>query len=178
MLVGGTVVAVGIAVPPQPEPAPAIPPPPAAVKQDKIETKELKEEQTILFEKIQQNDSSLEKGKTVIAVAGANGIRTITYKMTYKNDIETNREKISDEVTQQPVNEVTKIGTKIVTPPPSVRSSQTGCDPNYSGCVPIASDVDCAGGSGNGPAYVSGPVQVTGSDIYGLDRDGDGYGCE
>ncbi|WP_431606782.1 hypothetical protein [Mycolicibacterium neoaurum] len=27
------------------------------------------------------------------------------------------------------------------------------CDPNYSGaCVPIASDVDCAGGSGNGPA--------------------------
>jgi len=24
----------------------------------------------------------------------------------------------------------------------------------YSGCVPIASDVDCAGGSGNGPAYL------------------------
>ncbi len=53
-----------------------------------------------------------------------------------------------------------------------------GCDPNYSGCVPIASDVDCAGGSGNGPAYVAGPVRVTGYDIYGLDRDGDGYGCE
>lgn len=33
------------------------------------------------------------------------------------------------------------------------------CDPNYSGaCVPIASDVDCEGGSGNGPAYVKGPV--------------------
>jgi hypothetical protein len=53
-----------------------------------------------------------------------------------------------------------------------------GCDPNYTGCVPIASDVDCAGGSGNGPAYVSGPVQVIGSDIYGLDSDGDGIGCE
>jgi resuscitation-promoting factor RpfB len=53
------------------------------------------------------------------------------------------------------------------------------CDPNYSGaCVPIASDVDCAGGSGNGPAYVSGPVKVVGVDIYGLDGDGDGYGCE
>jgi hypothetical protein len=25
------------------------------------------------------------------------------------------------------------------------------CDPNYSGCVPIASDVDCAGGRGNAP---------------------------
>jgi hypothetical protein len=38
--------------------------------------------------------------------------------------------------------------------------------------------VDCAGGGGNGPAYVSGPVQVVGSDVYGLDSDGDGVGCE
>ena len=53
------------------------------------------------------------------------------------------------------------------------------CDPNYSGaCVPIASDVDCAGGSGNGPAYVRGPVYVVGSDVYDLDRDGNGVGCE
>lgn len=52
------------------------------------------------------------------------------------------------------------------------------CDPNYSGCVPIASDVDCAGGSGNGPAYVAGPIRVIGSDIYGLDSDKDGIACE
>jgi resuscitation-promoting factor RpfB len=57
--------------------------------------------------------------------------------------------------------------------------AQDGCDPNYEGaCVPIASDVDCAGGSGNGPKYVQGPVTVVGTDIYGLDRDGDGIGCE
>jgi hypothetical protein len=54
----------------------------------------------------------------------------------------------------------------------------SGCDPNYTGCVPIDSDVDCAGGSGNGPSYVGGPVQVIGSDIYRLDGDGDGIGCE
>ena len=54
----------------------------------------------------------------------------------------------------------------------------SACDPNYSGCVPIASDVDCAGGQGNGPAYVRGPVVVTGSDIYGLDADDDAVGCE
>lgn len=53
------------------------------------------------------------------------------------------------------------------------------CDPNYSGvCVPIASDVDCAGGSGDGPEYVDGPVYVEGEDIYGLDNDGNGVGCE
>jgi hypothetical protein len=55
----------------------------------------------------------------------------------------------------------------------------SSCDPNYSGaCVPIDSDVDCAGGSGNGPSYVQGPVTVIGSDIYDLDRDGNGTGCE
>ena len=53
------------------------------------------------------------------------------------------------------------------------------CDPNYTvDCVPIASDVDCASGSGNGPAYVPGPVTVVGHDIYDLDRDGNGVGCE
>lgn len=55
----------------------------------------------------------------------------------------------------------------------------SSCDSNYSGaCVPIDSDVDCAGGSGNGPSYVSGPVTVVGTDVYGLDRDGNGTGCE
>jgi hypothetical protein len=64
-------------------------------------------------------------------------------------------------------------------PPPPPPAAPSGCDPNYSGCVPIASDVDCAGGSGNGPAYTSGPVTVIGTDIYGLDgKDNDGIGCE
>ena len=52
------------------------------------------------------------------------------------------------------------------------------CDPNYHPCVPIDSDVDCAGGRGNGPSYVEGPVTVVGRDPYDLDRDGDGVGCE
>lgn len=62
-----------------------------------------------------------------------------------------------------------------------VRQAQAedGCDPNYADvCVPIASDVDCAGGSGNGPAFVQGPLRVVGTDIYGLDRDGDGIACD
>lgn len=79
--------------------------------------------------------------------------------------------------------------TSFPAPPPSSRRTSpapkaekepdpSGCDPNYSGCVPIASDVDCAGGSGNGPRYVRGPVRVLGSDIYGLDANHDGVGCE
>jgi hypothetical protein len=44
-------------------------------------------------------------------------------------------------------------------------------------CVPLASDVDCPGGKGDGPAYV-GPARVVGDDQYRLDRDLDGLGCE
>jgi hypothetical protein len=52
------------------------------------------------------------------------------------------------------------------------------CHSSYKGaCVPITSDVDCAGGSGDGPAYV-GYVQVVGYDEYDLDSDGDGDACE
>ena len=71
----------------------------------------------------------------------------------------------------------------IVAPPAFGQDSRSElgpeCDPNYDlVCVPVASDVDCAGGNGNGPAYVRGPVRVIGRDIYKLDRDGDGYACE
>jgi hypothetical protein len=52
------------------------------------------------------------------------------------------------------------------------------CTPGYSPCISPGSDVDCAGGSGNGPRYVSGPVTVTGDDPYGLDKDHNGVGCE
>jgi hypothetical protein len=51
------------------------------------------------------------------------------------------------------------------------------CTLGYSPCLPPASDYDCRGSSGNGPKY-TGPVRVTGSDPYRLDRDGDGKGCE
>jgi hypothetical protein len=54
------------------------------------------------------------------------------------------------------------------------------CDPHYRGqtFVPIASDVDCSPGNGNGPEYVTGPFEYEGEDIYDLDRDGDGVTCE
>ncbi|PXY21872.1 hypothetical protein BAY59_30915 [Prauserella coralliicola] len=68
-------------------------------------------------------------------------------------------------------------------PPPPPPAPEPGpgpdCHPSYEGaCVPIAQDVDCEGGSGDGPAYVRGPVIVVGDDVYRLDRDGDGMACE
>lgn len=63
----------------------------------------------------------------------------------------------------------------------TAESPSTGganCDANYDPCVPEAPDVDCAGGTGDGPAYAEGPISVVGYDVYDLDRDGDGTACE
>jgi hypothetical protein len=57
------------------------------------------------------------------------------------------------------------------------QSRPRNCTPGYSPCLAPASDYDCRGGSGNGPKY-TGPIRVTGSDPYDLDRDGDGRACE
>jgi hypothetical protein len=61
----------------------------------------------------------------------------------------------------------------------SPRRPARRCHPSYKGaCLdPNAADYDCRGGSGNGPKY-TGPVRVVGPDVFGLDRDGDGYGCQ
>jgi hypothetical protein len=74
-----------------------------------------------------------------------------------------------------PVSETQSEPLSVIAP---ASSSAAPCDPNYDPCVPIARDVDCAGGTGDGPAYVRGPVRVVRRDIYDLDRDNDGIGCE
>ena len=65
-------------------------------------------------------------------------------------------------------------------PPPPTTTPARSCDPSYPEvCLdPDALDYDCAGGSGNGPRYVNGPIRVRPPDPFDLDREGDGWGCE
>lgn len=146
-----------------------------AKKEPVITTKVETETQPIEFSKKTIEDDSITKGTTTIRTAGVVGVKTITHTITLTDGVETDR-KTAEAITTAPIDEVTIIGT-YVAPAPIPKASST-CDPNYSGCVPIASDVDCSGGSGNGPAYAYGPVNVIGIDIYGLDGDDDGVGCE
>ena len=50
------------------------------------------------------------------------------------------------------------------------------CTPGYKPCIPEGPDVDCRNGQGDGPRYTA-RVEVTGEDVYDLDRDGDGFAC-
>lgn len=92
-----------------------------------------------------------------------------------------------NEAIPEPVEEITPIvpepepiviDPEPVAPTPIVPEPiSNACDPNYSPCVPIDTDVDCAGGGGNGPSYLNGSATVIGVDVYDLDRDGDGIAC-
>lgn len=140
----------------------------------RVVTKNVVVVRPVPFKKKNVKDPELPRGEVVVTTRGVKGSKRLTYAVTYTDGRETSRRLVRQSITVPPVTQVTSIGTKVDEPEP------TGdCDPNYSGaCVPIASDVDCSSGSGNGPAYVTGPVQVIGSDIYDLDRDNDGIGCE
>lgn len=162
-----------------PPPAPTTPAPtkPASQQAPVITTKTEIETQPIPYTSTTVNDSTLASGTKKVTTTGVDGVKTLTYKVTYTDGKQTKKDLASSVDTTQPVTQVTTLGTYVA--PAPKQSASASCDPNYSGaCVPIASDVDCAGGSGNGPAYVSGPVRVIGTDIYGLDRDGDGVACE
>ena len=66
------------------------------------------------------------------------------------------------------------------TAPPPPTAPEQDCDPSYLDmCLdPAVEDYDCAGGTGNGPEYVEGPIRVLPPDPFDLDREGDGVGCE
>jgi hypothetical protein len=143
---------------------------PAVSATPQVTTKTVNETKSIGYASRTVKDSSLAKGVKKTRTKGVAGIQTLTYRVTYTDGVQTSKTLVKSVVTRAPVTKVVAVGTKA--------SASSKCDPNYSGCVPIASDVDCAGGSGNGPAYVSGPVHVIGDDIYDLDRDGDGVACD
>jgi PASTA domain len=66
-------------------------------------------------------------------------------------------------------------------PPPPTTAAPRNCDPAYPDvCLHQGiGDYECAGGSGNGPNYVEGPLRVFPPDPFDLDgNDNDGIGCE
>ena len=144
-------------------------PPLSATTEPVVEKRTVRETRAIPFRTRTVEDPSRPEGTRTVRVKGVAGVRTLTYEVTVTDGVQTSKKLVSSVVTRRPVTKVIAVGTK----------SEPQCDPNYSGeCVPIASDVDCGGGSGNGPAYVYGVVKVIGIDIYDLDRDNDGYGCD
>lgn len=146
-----------------------------AVAADPVVTKDkVWEREKIPFRTVERKTPKLAKGVRKVVKRGRQGVRVKVVQITYHDGVEVKRKVVRNFVAKRPLRRVVLVGTRVKQKPKPAKK----CDPNYTGCVPIASDVDCGGGSGNGPAYLWETVRVIGNDIYGLDADGDGWACE
>ena len=79
----------------------------------RVEITEVKVPESIDFKKIQKEDATLPRGQKKVT-PGKVGKRVKTYKVRRENGVEVNRDLIKNEVTDQPQDEITIIGTKVL----------------------------------------------------------------
>lgn len=77
----------------------------------KTTTKNINVDETINYSTQEIQEVNLPRGQRQTSQAGKNGIKRITYKVTYNsNDTEISRTKVSESVISQPVNQIIKVG--------------------------------------------------------------------
>lgn len=156
-ILGGAVVTSAMLTPATPSVLSDVPEP--------VITKIITEDEPIPFDKTTVNTADLDAGTNQISVNGKNGVLTKTYSVKYRNNIEIDKTLLKENVSLEPISEVTLVGTRVYVAPVS------NCDPNYNPCVPnVSYDLDCGD--------IGFSVTVVGVDTNGFDRDNDGYGCE
>ena len=151
-----------------PAPPSATSPTPAAGSS--VTTRNVTEVAEIPFSTEEVDDPTLDEGVRRTLTIGVPGAKRLTYRLTFISGRQTDKMLVRAEVTKRPVGMVVAVGTR------SPAQPGHDCNANYSGCVPVAVDVDCADG-GNGPVYLRRPVRVVGIDIYHLDLNDDGRAC-
>ena len=72
-------------------------------------------QEPIPFETITKDVSNGSGTMNKIVQAGRNGIKEVTYRVKYKNDVEIERTEISSKVIKEPVNKIVEIQSRIVT---------------------------------------------------------------
>ena len=80
-----------------------------------IVEKIVKETVEIPFETITKEVSSTAQGEKVDKVLqeGQNGIKEITYKIKYQNDVEVERTQISEQVVQEPIDKIVQVTVQV-----------------------------------------------------------------
>lgn len=133
-----------------------------------ITEKIVEEEETIPFETITKDVSNgAEATKNKVLQEGVEGKKKVTYKVKYQNDIEIERNKISEEIIQEPVNKIIQVKSKIVSSRSSVttRSSNSTSAGSSSSSVKVykvtayCSCSKCCGSHANG--YTSSGTKAT-----------------
>jgi uncharacterized protein YabE (DUF348 family) len=92
---------------------------------NRVVVQEVSSTHEVPFASSTQEDANLYTGQRKVAVAGVPGVRTLVERVTTVDGVETARETVSDQVTQAPVDELVKTGTK-ARPAPAPKPTSSG----------------------------------------------------
>jgi len=84
-----------------------------AISVTRIKTEEVALEEDIDFKEVEQKDNQVDWGEKKITQTGEKGIRETTYQVHYENGEEVSRKKLATKITQSPVTQIVKIGTRL-----------------------------------------------------------------
>jgi hypothetical protein len=118
-----------------------------------VTTKFSIEKESIPYTSTTVKDATLAKGTSKVTTAGIPGSKTVTYKVTYTDGKQTSKELVSTKVDQEPVAQVTSIGTYVAQRPTCANgtyintASVTVCRPVQSVSIPAGASAKCADGS-------------------------------
>lgn len=107
---------------------------------EKIVEKIVKETIEIPFETITREVASSEEGEKVnrILQEGQNGIKEITYKIKYQNDVEIERTQISEVVIKEPVNKIVQVSIQLSSRASAANRIQGGASAQVAECQAYA----------------------------------------
>ncbi len=83
------------------------------IKITRIKTEEIVEEEPIDFKTVEVKDKEVDWGQKEVSQTGEKGTRETRYKITYENGRVVSKEKLETKITQEPISEIVKIGTKL-----------------------------------------------------------------
>lgn len=88
-----------------------------AISYTNVEKRATTKEEAVPFEKKEEKSDELEEGKTKVTTEGVNGVKTQNFVEVYHNGTLVSSELQNEQVTKEPVTQVTKVGTKKASKP-------------------------------------------------------------
>ena len=103
---------------------------------NRVEYKEITEEEIIDYEIIKKNDSSMNVGQTLVTQYGVEGLKEITKKQKYVDGELVDEEILDEEIISEPVDKIMLVGTKpLPTNKPITTTNEPGTFVDYNGNV-------------------------------------------
>ena len=97
-----------------------------AISYTNVEKRTTTKEEAVPFEKKEEKSDELEEGKTKVTTEGVNGVKTQNFVEVYHNGTLVSSELQNEQVTKEPVAQVTKVGTKKASKPSEGGSGSGG----------------------------------------------------